>query len=116
MIVIIGYLSLKKTETVFYIGIANPSKRVDVHIEFEGEDIFKGDLEYNPIKYVVVRKEFSSGFKEVIIKSERADLTKSDKVFLPFNRHVVIEYFPESLEDGSADFSIRSSFSPFYLE
>lgn len=117
IIVVIGlYLFLRKVETTFYIGIANPAKNVDLQVKIDNNKIFSDTVKYNPFKYIIIKKQMRGGFHKLNVQSEDANLFVEKTILLIFNQHVIIEYFPQESEKKGASFFIRNSLHPFYLE
>lgn len=117
ILTVIGYLSLKEKETVFYIGISNPSEDIDIMIKLDNERVLEDTLEYNPYNYTIVKRRLRGGFHNLSVKSNKVNLEKEKTLFLLLKQHVVVEYFPESDDmKEEASFCIRSRLSPFYLE
>ena len=116
IVVIVLFLFLRKVETTFYIGIANPSKNIDVQVKIDNNKLFSDTINYNPFKYIIIKKQLKGGFHKLKVHSVKANLSVEKTLFLIFNQHVIIEYFPEGRNKESASFFIRNSMHPFYLE
>lgn len=118
IILIVGvYLFSRKLETTIYIGISNPSENIDLLVRIDDSKIFSDTIEYNPFKYVIIKQHLKGGFHKLYVHSHKENLTKEKNIFLLFNQHVVIEYFPKSDDNEErTSFFIRNRLTPFYLE
>lgn len=116
IIVVIGLcLFLRKVETTFYIGIANPAKNIDLQVKIDNNKIFSDTVKYNPFKYIIIKKQMKGGFHKLNVQSGDANFVEKT-ILLIFNQHVIIEYFPQGSEKKGASFFIRNSLHAFYLE
>ncbi len=104
----------REKETIFYIGISNPSNSIDLKVLIDETPLLNDSIEYNPLKYTIIKKGFGSFFHKISVSSSLANISLEKKILLVFNQHIIIEYFPG--EKGKGFIDIRNQIKPFYLE
>lgn len=117
ILIIGGYLFARKVETTIYLGIANPSQKMDLLVKIDDRSVFSDTIGYNPFKYIIIKEHLRGGFHKLYVHSNKEHLTAERNILIIFNQHVVIEYFPKDEQNQiGKSLSIRNRLSPFYLE
>ena len=114
-----AFLFLKK-EIDVYIGdfsYCNPDFKIDALVKIDGEIIFNDSIERWPFNNKKLIKRLRYGLHTIHVDSEKGNTNTTEKVFLLPNQYIVVEYHPVCLPyNEKAEFSISTSFNPFYYE
>ena len=113
--VVINFFMVK--EITVYMGIANPSKNIDMLLKLDQDTIYNDTLEYNPFKYVVKRVRMKGVIHKLYIKSSNKNIEKETNLLVFFDQHLVVEFLPAGIDNKEeAIFFVRNRLTPFYLE
>lgn len=113
---IIVFISFGKVKTTFYIGSPFAIKNFDITATIDNYIVFKDSINKSKPLYNMIEKKLRVGFHTLRVTSEKMNIDTTKSLFIIWNQHIVIGYFPKDEYGLEGFFSLRNQFYPFYLE
>ncbi|MCD7971640.1 MAG: hypothetical protein LUG18_03080 [Candidatus Azobacteroides sp.] len=104
-------------KTTFYVGHANPTEEyIDIKITLNKEIIFNEKTTYQMFNNIKVQKKLRIGFYDLEVYSEKKNISLKKNIFILFNRHIYISYYPEASNENTPCFTIDTSSKPILFQ